>query len=122
MARALRWYCTRVGIMALGSRAFEYEARRRHQTASDRREIMGQVNVNSPDRSGAGGAGAIALVAVLLGILLIAAIFYFGPGRTGTVSQPAPQQPAPNVNVQPPNVNVQPPNVNVNPPAQAPQR
>jgi hypothetical protein len=114
--------------MALGSGALENEAPRRHQTASDRREIMGQVNVNSPDRSGAGGAGAIALVAVVLGILLIAAIFFFGPGRTGTTSQPAPQQPAPNINVQPPpapNVNVQPPpapNVNVNPPAQAPQR
>jgi hypothetical protein len=87
---------------------------------------MGQVNVNSPERSGSGGTAAMAVVIALLALVVVGAVFFFGPGRTTVVNQPAPQAPAPNINVQPPaapNINVQPPNVNVNPPAQqAPQR
>ena len=91
---------------------------------------MGQVNVNRPTDTGDRTAAAgINLIGVLIGLVVLVALVAFlfmGMGRGsntgGTGSQPAqqPQQPAPNININPPPA----PNINVNPPgnqAPAPQ-
>jgi hypothetical protein len=97
---------------------------------------MSQINVNRPaDSAESRSAAGVNVVAMLIGLLVVAALIVFllmsmGRGSSGPASapsapaqqQPAPAQQAPNINVNPPaapNINVNPPqapNINVNPP------
>lgn len=104
---------------------------------------MSQIKVNRPaDSAESRSAAGVNVVAMLIGLLVVAALIVFllmsmGRGSSGPASapsapaqqqpapaqqQPAPAQQAPNINVNPPaapNINVNPPqapNINVNPP------
>lgn len=101
---------------------------------------MGQINVNrTSDTADHTAAASMNLVAVLVGLVVVAALIGFvllSSGRGGNASNSAPAQqpaqPAPNINVNPPaqpapNINVNPPapppapNININPPGSQPQ-
>ena len=51
---------------------------------------MGQVNVNSPDRSGSPGTAAMAVVVALLALVVGAAVFFFVARTTVVDLDPRP--------------------------------